>query len=235
MGKDKSLSSPARQTGAVASFLDAAAKLPTPPREVARGRLIFAMDATASREPSWDHACQIQGEMFQATAELGGLAVQLVYYRGFDECRASPWVENPRDLSARMSAVHCLGGHTQIERVLRHTLKTSARGPVNALVFVGDCLEEDVDRLCNLAGQLGLKGVPAFMFHEGDDRRAASAFRQIAKLSGGAYYRFDAASAAMLKTLLGAVAAFAAGGRAALDAYALHGGAPVRQLTRQMK
>jgi len=37
-----------------------------------RGRLIFALDATASREPTWDRACRIQGEMFEATAGLGG-------------------------------------------------------------------------------------------------------------------------------------------------------------------
>ena len=57
-----------------------------------RGRLMFAMDATGSREPSWDRACQIQGEMFDATASLGGLSVQLAYYRGFGEFR--PATEN---------------------------------------------------------------------------------------------------------------------------------------------
>ena len=76
---------------------------PTPAGE--RGRLIFAMDATASREPTWDHACHIQGEMFRETQALGGLEIQLIYYRGFGECKASPWVAR----SERAAAVHDLG------------------------------------------------------------------------------------------------------------------------------
>jgi hypothetical protein len=42
-------------------------------------RLIFALDATASREPTWDSACRIQGEIFEATAAIGGLDLQLAY------------------------------------------------------------------------------------------------------------------------------------------------------------
>ena len=49
------------------------------------GRLIFALDATASRQPTWDQACQLQGEMFVETAAIGGLNIQLVWYRGFGE------------------------------------------------------------------------------------------------------------------------------------------------------
>jgi hypothetical protein len=32
-----------------------------------RGRLIFALDATASREPTWDRASHLQAEMFKET------------------------------------------------------------------------------------------------------------------------------------------------------------------------
>lgn len=45
---------------------------------------------------------------------------------------------------------------------------------------------------------------------------AANAFRQIAKVSGGAYAPFDSGAAGALRDLLRAVAVFAAGGRAAL-------------------
>ena len=152
-----------------------------------RGRLIFALDATASREPSWDRACRIQGEMFEATAGLGGLDVELVFYRGFNECKASRWMASAADLHRAMRAVSCLGGETQIERVLDHAIAETKKRKVDALVFVGDAMEEDVDRLCRLAGELGLLGVPAFVFHEGDDPVAARAFKQIAKLSRGAY------------------------------------------------
>ena len=50
-------------------------------------------------------ACHIQAEMFEETAALGGLDVQLVYYRGFGECEASPWLGNAADLPRRMTGV----------------------------------------------------------------------------------------------------------------------------------
>jgi hypothetical protein len=154
--------------------------------------------------------------MFQATRELGGLAVQLAYYRGFMELAATPFLTDPAELTRRMVGVQCLGGQTQIGRLLQHVLAESRGERVNALVFVGDALEEPVDPLCHLAGQLGLQGTPIFIFHEGDSQEAGAGFGQLAKISGGAYAPFDAASAGTLTELLRAVAVFAAGGRAAL-------------------
>ena len=217
------------------AFLKKMAATPATTPAGERGRLIFAMDATASREPSWDRACHIQGEMFAATAALGGLDVQLVYYRGFRECKASPWVGNSADLVGRMTAVRCLGGATQIAKILKHAIKETRKRQVNALVFVGDCMEEDVDALSAIAGELGLLGVPAFMFHEGADPIAMRGFQQIAKLTNGAYCRFDTASAGQLKELLSAVAVYAAGGRKALEDYSRHAGAVVRQIASQVK
>ncbi|WP_448190748.1 VWA domain-containing protein [Azospirillum sp. sgz301742] len=199
-----------------------------------RGRLMFAMDATASREPTWDRACRIQGEMFETTAALGGLDVQLVFYRGFRECQASPWVTNAQDLLRRMTAVHCLAGQTQIGRVLSHAIKQTKAERVNALVFVGDCMEEDIDALAHKAGELGLLGVPAFLFHEGADPAARKAFETIAKLNGGACCPFDASSAQQLRDLLAAVAVFAAGGRAALEDFSRRRGGVVGLLTSQV-
>jgi hypothetical protein len=202
----------------VDAFLRKVAAMPTV-RAAGRGRLIFALDATASREPTWDHACRLQGEMFDATAALGGLDVQLVFYRGFNECKASRWFSAAADLHRAMRAVHCAGGETQIGRVLGHALKEAGAGRVDALVFVGDAMEESVDALCGLAGELGLRGVPAFVFHEGADPIAARAFKDIARLTRGAYCPFDTGSAQQLRDLLGAVAAYAAGGRRALADY----------------
>jgi hypothetical protein len=205
------------EKGEVDAFLAKLAAAPQP--APGRGRLIFAMDATASREPTWARACQIQNEMFTATAALGGLQVQLVFYRGFNECKASGWLASADALVGRMMQVRCLGGHTQIGKVLAHAAREAAKHRIGALVFVGDCFEEDIDAVCARAGELGLLGVPAFMFHEGDDPVAAKAFQQIAKLTGGAYCRFDSSSADQLKRLLGAVAVYAAGGVAALEDY----------------
>ena len=106
----------------IADFLVKVAKTPNLKPPSARGRLIFAMDATASREPTWDRACHLQAEMFTATEGLGGLEVQLVFFRGVGECKASPWVESSGELVRRMTAVRCRGGQTQIEKVLQHAL-----------------------------------------------------------------------------------------------------------------
>ncbi len=236
MSRDKKLPTEGRSDSAdVDAFLRRVAATPAPVKQGETGRLIFAMDATASREPTWDGACQIQGEMFDATASLGGLSVQLVYYRGFGECRASRWVQDSRALVRAMTAVHCLGGHTQLRKVLRHALDETQVQRVHALVFVGDSMEEDVDELCAIAGELGLRGVPAFMFHEGADPAAALAFRQIARLTNGAYLRFDTSSARQLKELLGAVAVYAAGGRKALKDYSRERGEAVLQIAHQIK
>ena len=200
-----------------------------------RGRLIFALDATASREPSWDRACRIQGEMFEATAALGGLDVRLVFYRGFAECKASRWMQSADDLHRAMRAVSCIGGETQIERVLAHAIAETKQRRINALIFVGDAMEEKADHLCQLAGELGLLGTPVFVFHEGNEATAAAAFRQIAKLSRGAYLSFDLASADRLKELLAAVAVYAAGGYRALADYSAKRGGDIRLLTAQLQ
>ncbi len=232
-GKDDRL--PAK--GAAQSDIDAFVRKmrETPTRAAAGGgRLIFAMDATASREPTWDRACHIQGEMFQATASLGGLSVQLVYYRGFRECRASPWVTNTGELNKRMTAVRCLAGHTQLGRILGHAMKETGTAKVDALVFVGDCFEEDVDAVGHKAGELSLLGVPAFMFHEGGDPVARRVFRQVARLTSGAYCPFDLSSAKQLKELLAAVAVYAAGGHRALEHYSKARGGEALRLTHRM-
>ncbi len=215
------------------AFLCRVAAMPRGPAG-ARGRLIFAMDATMSREPTWDRACHIQAQMFQETAALGGLAVQLCFYRGFCEFEASPWATDTAALLRHMTAVSCAAGYTQIERVLAHALEETRKKRVNALVFVGDCMEEDPERLYQLAGCLGALGVPCFVFQEGDDAPAERSFRAIARLSRGAYCRFDATSASQLRDLLSAVAVYASGGRPALERFGKARGGIALQLTHEL-
>ncbi len=182
-----------------------------------RGRLVFAMDATMSRQPTWDMALGLQTEMFQAVKTIGGLDVQLVFFRGAGECRSSRWVSDPDDLARLMTTVTCQGGYTQIGKVLSHARIETAKARVNALVYVGDCMEEQIDDLCGRAGELALLGVPVFLFQEGHNASAATTFAEIARLTKGAHCQFDAGSAAQLKALLTAVAVYAAGGRQALQ------------------
>jgi hypothetical protein len=200
-----------------------------------RGRLIFALDATMSRQPMWDTACRLQGDMFNETAAIGGLDVQLLYYRGLAECRASRWVSDARQLGGLMEKIDCRGGHTQIGKILAHAKRENEAKKVQALVFVGDAMEEKLDDICHAAGQLGLLGVPAFMFQEGDDPIAEQAFREVARLTRGAYCRFDPGAAHQLGELLRAVAAYAAGGMRALADLSARRDAGAIKLIRQMR
>ncbi len=194
-----------------------------------RGRLIFAMDATLSRQPAWDIAQAVQGRMFEAAAADGGLDVQLVYFRGLMECRASPFVANGEGLARLMSKIDCRGGETQIRKVLTHVRDEAKAARVGAFVYVGDAMEENGDRLCAMAGEIALLGVRAFMFQEGDDPAAERTFREIARLTGGAYAVFDAMSPHRLAGLMASAAAYASGGKQRLEREAL-AGAPGAQL-----
>ena len=226
---------PARSTSAeVDAFLRDVAAVTPARRTRGQGRLLFAMDATASREPMWDRACGIQSEMFTEASRVGGLAVQLCHYGGFHGFEATPWLASSGALRRHMGAVRCAAGMTQIERVLRHAKAEAERARVNAVVFVGDSVEEDVDRLCAAAGPLRLLSVPVFMFHEGYDPVAERAFREIATLTRGAYCRFDASSAAELRDLLRAVAVYAAGGREALEDFSRREGRTVKLLAHSV-
>ena len=200
-----------------------------------RGRLVLAMDATMSRQHSWDMALSIQSDMFAEAGRAGGLDVQLVYFRGFDECRASRWTPDTAVLARLMSGIHCQGGRTQISRVLKHLRSEAAHGKVNACVYIGDALEEPIDELARVAGELGLLGVPVFMFQEGRDATAEAGFREIARLTRGAYFRFGGDAVRILRELLSAVAVYAAGGFTALESHSAARGGAAALLRGQMK
>lgn len=207
-----------RQSSDIDAFLKKVASTPAPirPNGNEAGRLLFALDATMSRQPTWDRASHLQSEMFDVTSALGGLAVQIAFFRGHRDFRASPWLEDSQRLKQMMASVSCQGGHTQIARLLRHAIKANQNHPVRALVFIGDSMEEDADELCHLAGEMGLKGLKGFFFQEGHEPGVEQVFKQMAKLSGGAWCRFDEGSADQLAALLRSVAIWAAGGLKAL-------------------
>jgi hypothetical protein len=217
------------------AFLDQVRSIARTTPSGKRGRLVFALDATMSRQPTWDTACQLQADMFLEAQAIGGLDVQLLYFRGLNECRASRWVSEPKALAALMEQIDCRGGQTQIGKVLLHAHRETEKAKVQALVYVGDAMEERAEALCARAGELGLRGVPAFMFQEGDDEATEKAYREIARLSRGAYCRFNAGAAHELRELLRAVAAYAAGGMKALsDLSGRHNTGAVR-LLQQMR
>ena len=199
------------------------------------GRIIFSLDATASRSVTWDIASDIQAKMFVEAETFGNLLVQLVYYRGFDQCKFSNWISSPTKLKFLMSKVSVLPGRTQILRVLKHAIRENKKTSVNALVFIGDAFEEEIDPLADLSGQLGVYGVPIFIFHEGNNTHASDAFKYLCKLSKGAYFPFDNSSPDVLKDLLGAIGIYATGGLDALIKNEEKFTTPLKVLTEQLK
>jgi hypothetical protein len=153
---------------------------------------MIGIDATGSREPTWDIAAGLMSSSFAA----------------------SRWVSDARTLAGLMEKIDCRTGFTQIGKILSHARKENTRQKVAAMVFVGDCVEEQPAELYAAARELG---VPAFLFQEGDDPVATKVLREIARLTRGAHVRFEQGSAKQLSELLRAVAAYAAGGLKALS------------------
>jgi hypothetical protein len=205
------------------------------PKGTGDARLVFALDATASRQSTWDVASQLQSDMFASAQALGGLAIQLCYFRGFAEFYQSPWQSNGKDLLNKMSGIHCQAGATKIELVLRHALSENAARKIKCVVYIGDAMEESQDSLADLAGKMGLLNIPLFVFQERNDPVAKSSFQELARLSGGAYAQFDTASAEALKDLLKAVAIYAAGGLKALQSFSETSAPAVKLLQKQIK
>ena len=193
-----------------------------------RARLIFALDATMSRQPTWDMASQLQSEMFAEVAKIGGLEVQLVWYRGYNECKSSAWTLDADELARAMRRITCEAGHTQIGKVLLHVSREHLREKIAAVIFVGDALEENPASLYDAASSQP----PWFLFQEGDDADVATTFKKLARLTGGAHCQFNAGAAKQLAELLRAVAAFAVGG---LTALANQNSESARKLLGQMK
>ena len=221
----------------VDKFLAQIKKNPLPVQHDSKGRLVFGMDATASREPLWDRACHIQSQMFEATSSIGKLLVQLVYYRGFREFQVTRWHSSGTELLDEMNSIRCIAGQTQIARLLRHALNCARvqKFKIDALVFVGDSMEENPDILAELAGELSLVGTPVFIFQDSNDAIAAKTFSHIADLTKGAHCTFNSSSPNQLRDLLCAVAIYATGGYKALKEYERLQGGQFLRLTSNIK
>ena len=133
-----------------------------------------------------------------------------------------------------MMGVNCVAGITQIERSLNELLTVTKVNKISAAVYIGDAIEETTSGIYKIAGQLGLRKTPVFMFQENYQPDVEKVFRNIAKLSGGAYCRFDSNSADLLSQLLSAVAIYAAGGDKALKAFTKNGNPQLQDMTRQL-
>jgi|SRR5690554_1206976 len=221
-------------SGAVTDFLQKVAAMPPVNPRGAAGKLVFALDATASREATWDRAMQVQAEMFSEAHSLGGLQIQLAYFRGIASFYASDWLTDAEQLLNQMTGIRCEAGITKIERMLEHIKRETRHEKVHAVVYIGDSMEESHDVLCQRAGELGMLNVPLFMFQEGNDPGARRCFTEMARLSNGAYSPFDHNSVDQLRDLLKAVAVYTSGGYRALADFSERAHPAVQLLSRQL-
>lgn len=184
----------------------------------AQNRLIFSLDATASREPTWHVARSMHRALFDIATEDTTFALQLCYFRGLMEFEATPWMTQPGPLLDALNAVYCKRGATQIERMLRHALaEFEGSSSIKAIVYIGDACEENSDTLNALAVQCRLAKRPLLLFQEGRDATASLCFASMAALSNGAHLQLDDASGDRLRELLRSAVRFVLGGRKALQ------------------
>jgi hypothetical protein len=196
------------------------------------GRLIVALDLTASRAESLIQARIATAQMFAAIKAVGKVTIKLAYWRG-DECKTTAWHDDADKITGAMLSLSCKTGTTQICRVLKQALAEKEK--LSGVVLVGDHSEDIPEELLDLAATLGGRSIPLFIFHEvvDHDQRALQArpvFEQMAKLSGGVYSEFRPDSGAILRELLSTVAAFSAAGHEGVKQIAQPVTAPARQL-----
>jgi hypothetical protein len=206
----------AKVSTAVAS---AAAALPAaighaePPMETgapSRPRLVFAVDATASREPAWKAARQVTDALVKALP--GELDVALAVHGGSRVHTFTAFTSDAATLRDRAAGVACEAGLTRLLPILNASLKQQA---VKVIVYIGDVFEENLPHGRQLADSLGARGTKLIVLHDTADpsaRRDAEIFWDLAKRTGGCVLPFDANAPGRLRDLLAAVAVYAVGG-----------------------
>ena len=187
----------------------------------AQTHIIFSLDATASRAPTWQQAQSLHKALFDAASETSELSLQLCYFRGIATFHASPWVATANSLRHELSELHCEGGVTQLQRLLEHCLAQQPNSSsLKAIIFVGDAVEEDATLLNDLSVKCRLAKRPLYIFQEGSDAAASVTFASMAALSGGVHFTLGDGSADQLRRLLESVIRLATGGRKALESSA---------------
>jgi hypothetical protein len=211
-------------TGAVtarATALLAALSHAEPPAETGtpvRPRLVFAVDATASREPAWAAARKVTDALVKALP--GALDVALAVHGGSRVHTFTAFTNDAATLRDRAAGVACEAGLTRLLPILSASMK---RPGVRVVVYIGDVFEESLVQGRRLAdamggqggGQGAGQGIKLIVLHDTSDpsaRRDAEVFWDLAKRTGGCVLPFDASASGRLRDLLSAVAVYAVGG-----------------------
>jgi len=174
----------------------------------------FLIDATGSREDTWEQAQGIQAKMFKSAAGLQTIRLRLAYFGG--DCLNSPgWMNSPARVAKHMAAVRCRTGLTQIIEGLHSFIQEAPENRAAAIILVGDAFEEDADQAEHAGTMLKKMGIRVFSFIEGNDPTAQSVFQRLAEITGGKFAKFG--SDLPLSDLCEGVALLTSGGEKALD------------------
>jgi hypothetical protein len=184
----------------------------TPPRP----RLIFAVDATASREPAWAAARQVTDALVKALP--GELDVALAVHGGSRVHTFTAFINEANTLRDRAAGVSCQAGMTRLLPILSASLKHPG---IRIVIYVGDVFEESLLQGRRLADLMSAQKTKLIVLHDTADpgaRRDAEVFWDLAKRTGGCVLPFDASAPGRLRDLLSAVAVYAVGGEKLLRA-----------------
>jgi len=180
-------------------------------RKVVRIGLII--DATASRGDTWERAQMIQDRMFTQVSGMRALSLRLIHFGGND-LTDHGWQDSPKALAAKMAAVRCASGLTQILPALEAFLDDQENDQASAIILIGDAFEECSDEAGTIAGLLAARNIRVFCFLEGDHGTAETVFQLLASITGGKFARFG--SDLPLSDLCEGVALLASGGAKAV-------------------
>jgi hypothetical protein len=173
-------------------------------------RLVFAVDATASREPAWAAAKQVTDALVKALP--GELDVALAVHGGSRVHTFTAFTDDANTLRDRAAGVTCQAGLTRLLPILATVVKRPA---VRVVVYIGDVFEESMHQGRRLADAMGTHGTKLIVLHDTSDpaaRRDAEVFWDLVKRTGGCVLPFDASAPDLLRELLSAVAVYAVGG-----------------------
>src|SRR5262249_42721485 len=203
-------------------------------------RVILAL-ANFARS-GWDRAKVLQRAVFKAAAG-SGLEMKFAFYGGDDaagvrRCRITTrWITDPDDMAAVMDRAECsCGCYVNIRDVLAQSVKEAEERPLRAVIIVGDTFHDDPDGLDEAAisaNRLRRAGARVVLVQLGDDLNTARRLQYLARVSGGAYFRFDPRTQErQFSEMWKAVSAYASGGE---EAVKMTGGQAAPLLLQHLK
>lgn len=177
-----------------------------------RPRLVFAVDATASRSATWASAQTITDRMFDAIP--GALDVALEVHGGGNVHTFTGFSADLHEFRKRASRVRCTSGHTRLVDLMQRTLDA---GGVRVMSYIGDAFEESADEAFELADRFKHFGIKAVILADQADVSTMLIFEEIARRTGGAVLDFRSGDLDLMGEVLAGVAALAVGGRGMLE------------------